>query len=44
MPEVKIEALSFLPEEIELIEFRQNNEIRIHLSDKTLQKKRQYEK
>ncbi len=36
MPEVKIEALTFPKEDIERIEFGQNDDIRIHLSDRTL--------
>ena len=37
-------SCSFVTEENELIEFRQHNEIRIHLSDRTLQNKKQYGK
>jgi len=44
MPQVLIENLTFPPEDIETIEYHQNDEIKIHLSDRTLEKKSQYEK
>ncbi len=44
MPKVGIENLDFPPEEIERIEISRNNEIKIHISDTTKAKKRQYEK